>query len=522
MSEHAFDAARRSGYRGWFFFPSLDPKEQMPYFTRTEAAKKINWLYNNIGAVGLAIDGIAVDEVDVGMWPKATTENPTFNQIVTEMFDQQCGEAKVFSENGEDDFFSGQVTTRKEIGLRGELFRQKLRPGEGSRTPSNHFVPSWQVDNAWTSVDQSLWTDGIMRNANGRALQYRVLRDADGSSWDDISADDMDHLHDGFLVGQIRGMSSLSRVVRKLFSMDDIDRAETAGVLLRSRMAYAVEGLPDGQGPTMLMGDGPTATVNGPNGAKVVVQQVVARDGSEVQVATPPDGAKVTVLESSRQLDVVEFEKHLLTDVAYARGYPPEYVFYMGGIGQGTLARMVQKKVQRVKTHVRMHQLVPQYCRRWYHFWLWHQIVRAATDAAHPLFGVEIPKLWFKHKWNLPADDSVDIGREGRLFDDRLASGKMSPEDYHGMQGRDADDVENEIIAARVRCEAKLLKCATTLEAVNAAREKAGMQALTYDDVFRDPSKAAGNAPAPDPIEDPQPPDPPAPPKKKKMNGARF
>ena len=58
----------------------------------------------------------------------------------------------------------------------------------------------------------------------------------------------------------------------------------------------------------------------------------------------------------------------------------------------------------------------------------------------------------------MPADDTVDVAREGKLYDARLEAGTMSPADYHGMQGRDDEDVEDEVVAATVRKAKKIKK----------------------------------------------------------------
>ena len=127
--------------------------------------------------------------------------------------------------------------------------------------------------------------------------------------------------------------------------------------------------------------------------------------------------------------------------------YPPEYVFNLAGLGQGTLVRLVQKRVQRIKNTVRQFQLGPQFCKRWITYWTWQRIASGRFD------GVEggIPADWWKVKLIMPADDTVDVAREGKLYDQRLADGNMSPEDYHGMQGHDAEDVEDLVVAGAVR-----------------------------------------------------------------------
>ncbi len=176
----------------------------------------------------------------------------------------------------------------------------------------------------------------------------------------------------------------------------------------------------------------------------------------------------------------------------------------MAGITNGTLVRLVQKRVQRVKNTVRQFQLAEQFAIDWFTFWLYQRMKSGAF--AHVEGG--IPADWSRHKLIYPADDTVDVGREGRLYDDRLMRGNMSPETYHGMQGEDAEDVEDEVIAAAIRRKRKIM-------AANAELAAEGI-ALEEGDVFRAP---AGSAAAPDrtdpipppgdPEDDPENPDDP-------------
>jgi hypothetical protein len=477
--DNAYEAAKRTGYRGYFYFPSLEPQDQQGDFTREQIAKKINWLYNNVGAVSAVIDGLGLDECDTGLWPKANTSNAEFNSVVTDAFHNECGDARVFNSAGKDDFYSAQWLIRRSIRLYGDLFGQLLRPGTESGPPQMHFVPSWQVGNALTTtIDQGLWRDGVMTNRLGRAIKYRTLTNAARSQWADVPAEDMLHFHDKFLPGQQRGISGLAAVARKLYSIDDIEKAETSGTLLRARMAYAITNRDGGDGDiSLLPGASETEEVETKDGGKLIVQKIVARDGSEVDVADLPPGKDIKVVESQRGVITAEFLKYLLTDVALCTLYPPEYVFFLGGITQGTVGRLVQNRAQRIINVVRSFQLAPQFVERWYVYWLWQRIAAGVFDKV----AGGIPGDWWRHKIILPRDMTVDVGREGRLYDDRLATGKISDQDYHGMQGRDNEDVEDEIIASAIRRRQK----------VEAAAKKAGVT-LTFEQVFLAP---AGTAP---------------------------
>lgn len=490
----AFEAATNQGFRGWFWFPSLEPSKQAPTQSRDVINKKINWCYNNIGAVRAVIDGLALDDVDTGLWPKPATSNVAFNRAVKTLWDQQCGFHRAFSSDGANNFYSAQYLIRREVYLRGDCFGQKLRPGEGAASPQMHFLPGYQCANAETQLDQSKWVDGRMNNSLGRALMYRFLDPEDPAKFRDYSASDVIHFHDPFLIGQRRGMSCLAPVVRKLFSIDDIERAETSGVLLRTRMAYAIERkeADDDSGPSLLPGAVDTQEIEQEDGSKLIVQKIVANDGTEVDVADMPAGRSIKVVESEKTSESGSWIEKLLRDVAYATLRPPEYIFGLAGLSQGTLVRMTQQKVQRVINTVRDFQLIMQLLEEWWPFWLWQNIAAGRFDGVPG----GIPEQWWPYVVVRPRDMTVDQGREGRLFDDRFASGKMPAGLYVGMlYGEDEEEHEEAIIRDHYRRRRRNAEIAAEL----------GEPAIPIEEIFRPP--AGSTAVAADPASEPPPPD---------------
>ena len=489
MSIHAFDAAKNNGYRGLFWFPDLDPGKQAPVQTRSSINAKVLWLYNNVDPLRVAVDGLTLEEVDTGIWPKSTTSSPAFNRAATEAFHNEWQDPRFFHSAGQENYYTAQWLIRRNIMLFGELFGQLLRPEIGG-TSRLHFINHWRIGLANTPLDQSRWTDGVMLDSLGRPLSYRSLS-PDKLQFTDIPAEDVLHFHDKFWTDQQRAVSPLAPVVQKLYSLDDIERAETSGVLLRTRLAYAIERKDDSAGPSLFAGASSVEEISNADGSKVLIQKITSSDGRDVEVADVPSGQTIRVIESNKQAGTVEFIKWSLQGLANCTLYPSEYVFNISGIGQGTVARMVQKRVQRVKNTVRQFQLIPQFCTPAHRFWLWQKI-KAGAFA-----GVEggVPDDWYRVKHICPADDSVDLGREGKLYDDRLDSGKMSPTLYHGMMGEDDEDVEDEIIEARIR---RLRK----LEAAAAANPELASE-LEYETVFT--SATAPTIP-PDPFVGPQAP----------------
>lgn len=447
----SFEAANAGNYRGWWFVPTLDTSKQMTQWTRMRIAERNVWAYNNIPEMRAVIDGLAIDEVDTAIWPKARTSNPKFNRAVTDRFDEENKDPRSFDLRQFETAYSAQFLIRRTIRLIGDMFGQLIRPLDAGAVagspPRMGFIPGFQCTSDGAKTDDYDLQEGIRFDpGTGAPAKFRFAlpkrSDKDEQKYQELPADDVLFYHDPFLSDQIRGISTLAPVTRQMFSMDDIDKAETAGQLLRSRVAYAVEtiGADEGTIPK-LPGVVDTEIIENPDGSKTVIQKVMARDGSEVDVITPPSGMKIKTLESNRG-GAIDFRNFLARGLAHCTLYPPEWILFVAGLGQGTVYRGVQNRAQKIANFFRAMQLDPQFMTRWYRFWLWKRISAGIFDNVEG----GVPKDWWMHKMIYPANMSVDLGRDGRLYDDRVMRGNMSPADYHGLSGRDDEDVDEEIV----------------------------------------------------------------------------
>lgn len=481
----AFEAAQRAGYRGYFWFPSLDPQVQMVQWSRDIIARKINWLYNNVPALRAVVDGLAIDEVDTGLWPKPATSSPAFNIAVKTAFRQQCQFHKAFSADGENNYFSSQLLVRRELRLRGDCFAQKLRAGEAASCPQMHFLPSYQCTD---SSAKDGFRDGRLNNKFRRAVKWRFADDEQFSRFRDVDAADVIHFHDPFLIGQTRGISELAPVVKHLFSIDDIYNAETGGVLLRASMAYAVErsDMSD-TGPTLIPGATLIETQDQPDGSKLYVQRLQVNNATDIRVADMPPGRTMKVVESNKSAESASWSKELLAAVAYCTKYPPDYIFALAGFAQGTAVRLAQGKVQRVLNTIRDFQIAMQHVDEWWPFWLWQNIAGGTFDRMNVRGGV--PDDWWKYNIVVPKDISVDTGRDGRLYDDRVSRGLMPVGLYSGMiYGKDEDEMDDAVIRDAYRRRKRNQEIASEMQA----------DEIPIDQIFRPPPGTAAPVAAAD------------------------
>jgi capsid protein len=486
-----FEAAKRSGYRTWFYFPSLDPSDQATEFTREEIARKLNWLYNNCPAAAGAIDGLAEEIADTGIWPTATSSNPKFNRAVNDNFERDGDDPRFFDEASEETFSTAQKAIIRNIFMLHDFFGQLLRPGEGSRIPTMNFVPSWQVGDpprrrgSGETGSNVTFVDGTRANEFGRISAYWVYTSKDRKQGVEVPAGNMLHFHDALWKGQRRGISPLTPAVRKLFSLDDLDRAIQSGELARQRVAYQItRGIGDDDEPTMVPGGEvvDTIEVENPDGTKTknYIQRIVSKDGTDIDIADLGPGRKIEMVESTKSDAGIAWSEHMLADIARCLKFPKVYVFDLGGMNQGTEVRMTNKRIQRRKNYIRQHLLIPQFCRRWYNFKLWQDISSGRYDDIEG----GIPLDWFAHRWNLPADDSVDLAREAHVYDDRVDSGKMTRRAYHAIQSEDWMDAAEEIIDERVAIEKRIED--KRAELLGEEPDYTGIaERISYDLIFR-------------------------------------
>lgn len=489
----AFDYARLSNYQGMFFLPGLDAvsARRPTQFSRHAYARKALLGYKHIPEMRAVIDGLAVDEVDTALWPKARTSNRFFNKAVTNRFHEENKDPRTFDLRQADSVYSAQFTIRRSIRLMGDMFGQLVRPFPdflGRRTPSMSFIPGYQCTSDNSDPEDIDLRDGIRFDRDTNApVKFRFAKPqlkTGKIEYTELEANDVLHFHDPFLPDEIRGTSTLAPFAGNMFSMNDIDEAETAGQIIRSGVAFAMETTGDDIAIPRLPGVTDTEVIENPDGTKTIIQKIRSRDGREVQVYTPPAGMKIKTLESNRG-GALEYRNHIAKGMMYCTIYPPEWILFIAGLSQGTVARAVQNRVQKIANFFRANQLDEQFMARWYIFWLWKRMQAGVFDNVTG----GIPDDWFLHKIIYPANMSVDLGRDGRLYAELVATGKMAWSDYHALFGRDDEDVDEELVDKIIA--RKILLA----EKVKEAQHLLPGLTVTFEEIWRPPAGTA-NTPA--------------------------
>jgi hypothetical protein len=510
-----FEAADRRDFRtGFFYFPQLTPSSQLTQMTHRAVIERGEYLYINCAPYRMAINGLALDEVGTGLWPKWITSNPAFNTEVTEAFHQANGDPRIFSLDGRQDFYSAQLAIRIMIPRYGDCFGQFMRAGAGngygSNMPGLHLIPGYLCENSGKEASEAAWIRGILPDRFSRALKYRFLDSENSDGYHDEDAQDVLHFFDTMVPGELRGQPVATSIAKKMFRFEDVKRAIHNGTLAREMLGYVIEMDGDsGPGPLVKMpgarvieertvakgADDTTGnTTDKKAESRFTVQKFFGHDTQDsIVVPELRNGAKIRMLESQRPgTQSMEMLDSILRELAWARGYAPEYVFFIASGKQGTALRLLLQKTNAVIKGRRAFQLVPQFLNRYPTFWVWNALIKTRRVKA------EIPDDWYKTKIGSDADMTVDIGREGKLYDERVSTGKMSISRYHALSGEDDEDVEDENLKIVERRMKKLEKL----------NKRLGSN-FTYFDLWpRTPTSGGSDiqsgAQAPDPDGDPE------------------
>ncbi len=436
-----YDAATRADFSGYLYVPSLELSASLRAMPLRVLRERSLLLYANTPAARMVYTSLAKQEAAGGLWPSWVTESTEFNDAMTDLWHWQNHDARFFSADGHDTAYSFQVTVGICIRLWGDCFVQLLRPAEGSTRPSVNIIPGYRVDNFGVETPGDGWTDGVLLSPLGRALAYRVITVAtDGTrSFQDVPADDMIHCHDGLLPGQVRGEPALACAARKLFRREDILEAVANGTLSREQLGYAIERQLGASAEMPLPSNGGEVVEeendDDENDPTTVAKVFGANRKGDVAIPVLPAGQTLKTVESDRPgTNVREFCDEILREIAWAVGYPPDYIFFISGMSQGTAVRTVLRQVQAALDSVREYRLKPL-LHRYSVFDCWQRIKAG-------VFGSKVPADWWRFEIVLPAPIDVDPGYVGALLNERAENGLMAIDTFSGLMGTTTRDID--------------------------------------------------------------------------------
>lgn len=435
VQNQAFEAAGHDYGRTFIYMPTVEAKREMGAFDLQEIRKKSRWLTNNSGIAGGSINTITRLSVGSGLRPQARTKDRKWNAQLEEAFEAKCGTAAFgFDVAAQVNFYEAQSLVLRQILTDGDFFAQLMRSEKGAGMI--RFI-SGEYCQSGTLVEQDGWWNGVKTNVFGRPEKFRFvenLMQPDRAT--DVPAADIIHLKRLYRNGYTRGVPVLHHAVNHLHDMTDI-LAYTKGTFkMASKNGFFLT-TPDASKVTL--GSGLTRTTNADG--SVTIRDKFGNDAGVIQ--GKPGESLTPIINPHPGSSFTPFMEFLVRDIAAGFGVPPEVIWDItkaGGAnmrGAFEIASYVTEELQQL--------LINQFCRRFWVFWVWHEI--EAGRLPYP--GDD----WWRHDWIPPRNPTVDFTKDGKLLADLVDRGSLSPDRYYAMQGLDAEAEDESVIRRRVRRE---------------------------------------------------------------------
>ena len=210
----AYEASYRyNPQRMWVYSPTLDAKKELTGGSRQELIKKAQWLYNNSGLAGGAVDKIA--RLVGPLQPQARTMDENWNRMAEKAFNDACRNAAFGVDvSGMVNFDQAVPLLVRQMAIAGDVFWQRMTSKSGRAM--FRLIPGENVGSPVGNEEEG-WNDGVkVDSKTGRPIRFRVLKSPASQEYTDISADDIAQVRRAYRIGYTRAPSWLARAANTL------------------------------------------------------------------------------------------------------------------------------------------------------------------------------------------------------------------------------------------------------------------------------------------------------------------
>lgn len=448
--------------RSYIYFPTLDPAQELIPQSREALIRKARWLCNNEGLAAGAVDSIARHSVGAGIIPQARSKDTAWNKMVEQMFEDTAGTtAWAFDAAGQVNFYEAQSLIIKQVVRDGDFFGQFVKAESGRAMC--RFIGAEHVGDGRSTKDETNFFDGVKFSEMMRPVAYRVLNDVGGERYQDIPAEQILHFKKNQRHGWLRGVTWLHHAVLHLqdmaetlaYTKQSFKQAAQVGLIITSETPGGV-GLGRGITKSTTTGagtvDGKLATLS--DSLYSVSGQVGLKTGDKIE----------TIKNDHPGQSFAPFMQHIRDTIAVGLGLSSSILWGDSG-GTGPEVRKDLQQAAVLFSEIQQ-MIINQFCRKFWTYWLWHEIEAGRIPYVED---------WYRVEWQTPQRITIDVGREGKLYIDLIGAGMMSPKRYFGMLGLDEEQEEDDMIAAAVRrkqkCEAAGLEVEEVFNSANYAKQ---------------------------------------------------
>jgi capsid protein len=418
------------------FWPLKDLREAKPV-DRRESQKTSRWLRNRLGLAKALFEGTARHALGEGLSPSSDSGDREYDKRVDDLVDQ-IANRPTFDVRREHTFYRMQPLLLQDMICDGDAGAAKVRSAEN--LPCLQLFSAEAIDNNGTEAMSEGWREGILRNLEGAALKYRIIKEpVPGQAWGprrswDYQASEFLHVARFDRININRPMPWLNHGHGSCVTMLDLRELELKVAVLNSYFAGAIT-TPDGEAPDAIA----EALVN--RRAKKNNQKA---DGTTEQVDTVRKyaeffgGAALPVLREGEKLEFFRNDRQsstftgfidwLVNDIAWGLGVPPQFVWAVMGM-TGPNARLILQQSEWFFKHLQS-VMVERFCQP-----VWESLVAEALNRNI----IKPPKagaVWNAVHWQGPQSMSIDKGRDGQLFKDLVNGGMMARSEWHEMNAK--------------------------------------------------------------------------------------
>lgn len=457
-----YAGANWSEKRGLVHWPTMDSRQELDSWSRSELVRRIRFLVGNEGV----LKGFVKNAPRfVGyLTPAPLSSDKEWIKEAKARFWDRCGNAAAFDVGGKFHYWTAQQMLLGTKFVDGDNLTALTETA--GRRAQFAFYEAHQFKTPKQGGER--WTDGVMVDAHGRHLAYGLSGEKGAVSV--LSARDVFYMGDFERPGHPRAVPPLAHAPNHLLDRMEIrsntkEQIKGASLTALARESDRPEG---GKNTTGLPGVlRSTEAGNGGTYAQAVV-------GYSGQVVDFPPGVKGKILHDERPSpNQMEFMDSLVEDVALGFGLPPAVIYKMSKL-TGPGVRMV---LDLADAWIKQQQE---------ELWKWCERVWVYTIAKEIKYGgLRMPKdgVWWRVGFKRGRSLTIDRSKEMKTRMEAVEGGYDTAENFcEEFFGMDADEVDDAHIA---RVQARMEKCKAAgvpYEVAYPPRQGAAVAAPVEDD----------------------------------------
>lgn len=416
---------------------------------RKEAQKTSRFLRARLGLVRALFENSARYSLGTGLSPSSTSADRDWAQRADDLFEETVLR-EAFDVRQEHDFYSFQTVIGPDLMCDGDLGSAKVRDADDG-LPALQLFPSEAIGDGLMLASASGrrpaqgggWLDGILRDARGKALRYRILKDqlvprgtqATGPSarWFEYPAEQFLHIGRFDRVNLNRPMPWLHHGDGAATDILDLTALEKVAAKINSYFAAVVQTktgeVPVGFEKLLVQEPSTIATVDTDGAATTVSttrNYIQLEGGAAIPVLA--EGESFQAFNTSRpSVTFAGFIDWLVNDIAWGFGVPPQFVWTLAGM-TGPNARLVLQQADWFFRHI-ADVMVKRFCQP-----VWNGVIGDAIDRG--VLALPADGKWKAVSWQGPGAMTIDKGRDGKLYQALVQNGMMARSTWHEMAGK--------------------------------------------------------------------------------------